>query len=330
MLTTMASLFSTVLLVTGGVEFLTDRAMRRALTQIRGEDPEVAVSDVEAATLGTGELTALTSPSLFSAHSAVVVRSIESLDPTTADELLSYAASPAPDVALVLTHGGGQKGKGVLDKLRKLAAVQEVTSSAPKPWEISRWVASEVRQLGGSISEEAAGYLVDAVGHDLRSLAAAADQLVDAATGSDGKRAPISLELVRQYFGGRAEVKGFDIADAAIDGQTALALEQLRWALNNNVAPVLITSAFASGLRSLARYGVASSKGLREAELAREVGAPPFRLKRLRAQLRGWDSTGISVAIGAVARADLDVKGASDPEYALERMVLTVTGARTA
>lgn len=324
----MASLFSTLVLVTGGVEFLTDRAMRRALTQIQEEDAETSVSEVDGSALVPGELTGLTSPSLFSSHSAVVVRGIESLDPTVADELLAYAAAPSSEVAVVLTHGGGQKGKGVLDKLRKLAAVQEVTTTAPKPWEVTRWVSTEVRQLGASITEEAAGYLVAAVGHDLRSLAAAADQLVDAATRADGRRDKISLDLVRQYFGGRAEVKGFDIADAAIDGDAALALEQLRWAINNNVAPVLITSAFASGLRSLARYGVASSKGLREAELARDVGAPPFRLKRLRAQLKGWDSTGISTAIGAVARADLDVKGAADPEYALERMVLGVVAAR--
>lgn len=324
----MASLFSTLVLVTGGVEFLTDRAMRRALTQIQEEDPETSVSEVDGSALVPGELAGLTSPSLFSSHSAVVVRGIESLDATVADELLAYAAAPSAEVAVVLTHGGGQKGKGVLDKLRKLAAVQEVTTTAPKPWEVTRWVSTEVRQLDASITEEASGYLVAAVGHDLRSLAAAADQLVDAATRADGRRDKISLDLVRQYFGGRAEVKGFDIADAAIDGDAALALEQLRWAINNNVAPVLITSAFASGLRSLARYGVASSKGLREAELAREVGAPPFRLKRLRSQLKGWDSTGISTAIGAVARADLDVKGAADPEYALERMVLGVVAAR--
>lgn len=324
----MASLFGTLLLVSGGVEFLTDRAMRRALSQIRDEDSESSVAEVDGSSVGAGELTALTSPSLFSAHSAVVVRGVEGLDATASDELLAYAEAPAPDVAVILTHGGGQKGKALLDKLRKRPAVKEVKTTAPKPWEVSRWVAGEVRHLGATISEEAAGYLVTAVGHDLRSLAAAADQLVDASTGADGTHAPISLDLVRQYFGGRAEVKGFDIADAAIDGEPALALEQLRWALNNNVAPVLITSAFASGLRSLARYGAASSKGLREAELAREVGAPPFRLKRLRAQLRGWDGAGITTAIGAVAQADLDVKGAADPEYALERMVLAVTGSR--
>src|SRR5919107_5577617 len=122
----MASLFSTVLLVTGGVEFLTDRAMRRALAQLRDEDPETSLSEIDGSAVGPGELSALTSPSLFSSHSAVVIRGVEALDATASEELLAYAAAPAPDVAVVLTHGGGQKGKVVLDKLRKLRAVSEI------------------------------------------------------------------------------------------------------------------------------------------------------------------------------------------------------------
>ena len=57
---------------------------------------------------------------------------------------------------------------------------------------------------------------------------------------------------------------------------------------------------------------------------------PPWKLRILRDQARGWDEPGLARAIRAVAQADADVKGAaSDPSYALERMVLTVTGART-
>jgi DNA polymerase-3 subunit delta len=49
----------------------------------------------------------------------------------------------------------------------------------------------------------------------------------------------------------------------------------------------------------------------------------------IREQARGWDDRGLATAITAVAQADADVKGAaSDPAYALERMVLKVTGAR--
>jgi len=330
MLSAMAtkSVFGTILLITGGAEFLSERAVQRAVGMIHHEAPEVDVAHVVASGLGAGELAALTSPSLFSSTSAIVVRELEDLDDRAQKDLLDFAAAPSPDVACVLVHSGGNKGKGVLDKLRKLAGVSEIRSAAPKPWELGAWVMSEVRSLGGSIADDAAGFLVTAVGNDLRALAGAADQLVNAATTADGRRERLDLELVRQYFGGRAEVKGFDIADAAVDGKRDVALEQLRWALGNSVAPVLITSAFASGLRSLARLG-AAPRSLGEADLAREVGAPPFRLKALRRQLSGWDGEGLSRAITAVAQADLDVKGAAgDPDYALERMVLAVTSSR--
>jgi DNA polymerase III subunit delta len=139
----------------------------------------------------------------------------------------------------------------------------------------------------------------------------------------------VTVDLVRRYFGGRAEVKGFAVADAAISGQVASALEQLRWAIGNGVVPVLITSAFASGLRALARY-TSAPRGLREGDLAREVGVPPWKLRSLRAQARGWSPSGLADAIRAVARADADVKGASgDPDHALERMVLAVAAARS-
>ena len=89
---------------------------------------------------------------------------------------------------------------------------------------------------------------------------------------------------------------------------------------------MLVTSAFASRLQGLAKYK-AASRGLREADLAREVGVP--RGRTLREQSRGWEDGGIVRAIHAVAQADADVKGAaSDAAYALERLVITVSESR--
>ena len=62
---------------------------------------------------------------------------------------------------------------------------------------------------------------------------------------------PASLNIPVLGFAGRAEATSFAVADAAIEGRTAAALEELRWALDGGVAPVLVTSAFA-GLRSAA------------------------------------------------------------------------------
>jgi DNA polymerase-3 subunit delta len=310
-----------VTLVTGPEELLNERA----LAAVRHADDESEVSDTTADQLTMGALADLAAPSLFSAIRCVVVRGLESLPDETYDGLLEYASSPSEDIGLVLVHNGGQKGSGLLAKLRKQPLVTEVKSVALKPSEYPRWVAAEARSYGARIAEDAAEQLVQAVGQDLRALAGACHQLANDFAGQ-----PLTAEVVKRYFGGRAEVKGFAVADAAIYGRRARALEELRWAIDNGTAPVLVTSAFASGLRGLARLKGAS-RGLRDGDLAREVGVPPWKLRTLREQARGWDDAGLVRAIQAVAQADAEVKGAaSDASYALERLVISVSEARAA
>ncbi|WP_456696364.1 DNA polymerase III subunit delta [Aeromicrobium sp. P5_D10] len=321
----MASAFGKILLITGNAEFLADRTRLKATKVVTAEQPEVEIATSTSSGLQPGELAGLTSPSLFSDASAVVLTELQDLPDVAQTELLAYVADPSPDVAVILVHSGGQKGKGLLDKLRKVSSVTEVKVEQPKyERDYAQWIYGEVRSLGASIDEEAAALLVAAVGQDLRALAGAADQLV----ANLEKGTAISASLVRQYFGGRADVRGYEIADATIDGRINIALEQARWAETAKVAPVLITSAMATGLRSLAK--LASAPGsMRDNELAGHIGVPPFKIRALRGQLRGWEPAGLAAAIAAVAQADLDVKGgAADPAFAVERMVLQVAAQR--
>ena len=39
---------------------------------------------------------------------------------------------------------------------------------------------------------------------------------------------------------------------------------------------------------------------------------PPWKLKSMRSQARGWDQAGLATALKVVAVADADVKGAAD------------------
>jgi DNA polymerase-3 subunit delta len=311
-----------VVLVTGPEELLNQRAVEAAVAAVRDADPESEVSETSADQLSIAALGDLAAPSLFSSIRCVVVRGLEDLPEDSHTGLLDYAAAPAEEVGLLLVHSGGQRGSGLLTRLRKLPTVREVKSTSLKPSEMSRFVAAEVRSQGGRIAEDAADLLVQAVGSDLRALAGAAHQL-----SSDFPGEPLTAAVVRRYFGGRAEVKSFAIADAALAGRADQALEELRWAIDNGTAAVLVTSAFASGLRGLARFS-AAPRGMREADLAREAGVPPWKLRVLREQARGWGEEGLGVAVTAVARADADVKGAAgDTAYSLERMVLAVSRA---
>ncbi len=317
------SVLGRVTLVTGKEEFLGERTVGAIRAVVREHDAEAEVSETMAADLTLGTLGEMAAPSLFSTVRCVVVRGLENLPEESVDGLLGYAAAPADDVALVLLHGGGPKGSGVLTKLRKLPGVTESRSAELKPSEFPGFVTAEVRRHGGTIEPEAAKSLVEAIGQDLRALASAANQLTH---DFGGER--LTADRVSRYFGGRADAKSFAVADAAFSGRPERALEELRWALDGGTAAVLVTSAFAGSARGLARFR-AADRGLREADLAREVGVPPWKLRTLRQQAAGWSDAGLARVIRAVAQADADVKGAAgDASYALERLVLTVTGLR--
>lgn len=277
--------------------------------------------EIAAVAFTPGEFTQLVSPSLFGERKVVVLRAAQDLAAANVKAVTAYLADPADEVALVLTHAGGAKGKALLDAVRKGGAAVVDCAKLTKPGDRLAFVRHEFRAAGCVAGEDAARALIDAVGSDLRELAAACSQLAADATG------PVDEAFVARYYSGRAETTGFVVADRAVEGRPAEALEALRWALSTGVAPVLITSALAQGVRSIARLGGAP-RGMRPADLARELGMPPWKIDRVRSQLRGWSPDGIGRALRAVAEADAAVKGGGDdPAYALERAVLAITGA---
>ncbi len=315
-----------VTLVVGEEEFLVDRAVHDLVAAARDAAAGGDVHDLAAAELGPGELASLTSPSLFGGGCVVVLRSAQNASKDVAAELARYAKNPAPDVALVLTHAGGAKGKELLAAARGSGARVIECPKVTRFAERLDFIRSEFRRAGARADDGAARALLDAVGSDLRELAAACDQL--AADTQDAKGGIDEADVAR-YYRGRAEATGFTVADRAVEGHLAPSLEQLRWALATGVSPVLICSALAQGVRLLGRVGSAP-RGASSASLAAEVGAPPWKIDRVRQQLRGWHPDGIARALHAVAEADAQVKGeAVSAAYALERAVRRIVAARS-
>ena len=173
---TTADYLGTTTLITGSDEFMAERTINRARRAICRTDHDADVSELAAAALGPGAIAEISSPSLFASIRCVVVTALEDLPGDAVDPLVSYVANPAPDVALLLHHTGGVKGKAVLDKLRE-AGIVEVKATPMKKWELPGWLVGEFRHHKATIGESAAAALVDAVGEDVRALAGAADQL---------------------------------------------------------------------------------------------------------------------------------------------------------
>jgi DNA polymerase-3 subunit delta len=285
--------------------------------------PPLDVHDVRAAELGHGDLDLLTAPSLFGGGCVVIVRSAQDAGKEVAAQLIRHAAAPVPEVILVLTHAGGAKGKALLASLAGEGA-QRIDCPAIKRFgERIDFLRAEFSRAGRKADEAGLRALLDAVGTDLRDLAAACSQLAADTTGV------IGAAVVARYYRGRAEASGFTVADRTLEGKLPEALEQLRWALSTGTSPVLVTSALAQGVRALGRVGTAS-RGKGADALAAETGLPPWKIDKVRQQLRGWAPEGVARAHSVVAAADAQVKGESaSAGYALERAIRVIVDCRS-
>lgn len=315
-----------VTLVTGSEELLVDRAVAEVVAAARAEEPATQTYDLVATEVDPGRLVELSSPSLFGERRVLVLRGVEAAGKAMAAATVELMRDPPEDVILVLVHSGGNRGRTLLDAATEVGA-RRVDCPAVKQYrDRLDFVTGEARRAGGTMTSDGARALLDAVGTDLRELAMACAQLVaDTGGGPDGT-VRIDAGVVARYYTGRAEATSFTVADRAVEGRTADALEQLRWALAVGVAPVLVTSALAQGVRSIAR--VRAAKSTRPADLARELGMPPWKVDRARKQARTWTDAAITASLHAVAEADAQVKGeAADASYALERAVVTVARA---
>ena len=322
--------------IVGEEELLVERAVSAAValatTTTTADDAAPAdrvdggagggVHDVAAAGLTVGELSGLTAPSLFGGDCVVVIRSAQDAGKDLSAALVRLAASPAPDVFLIITHAGGAKNKALLADLLSAGARRVDCPSIKRFGERMDFLRGEFRRSGRKADDGGLRALLDAVGTDLRDLAAASSQLSADTTGV------INQAAVARYYQGRAEATGFSVADKACEGNLAGALEQLRWALATGTSPVLISSALAQGLRTLGLVG-SVGRGLSPNALAAELGMPPWRIDKARQQLSGWTSEGLAAAHAAVAEADVQVKGeGASPGYALERAISTIVACR--
>ena len=145
----------------------------------------------------------VTSPSLFAEDKVVVVDGLERAGEELLDDVTAYLAAPPAEVVLVLRHGGGQRGKKLLDALRAAGVPTVACDVIKSDGDKTAFVTAELRRAGRRADAQAVRALVDAVGSDLRELAASCAQLVADTTGLIGP------EAVERYYGGRIEATGF-------------------------------------------------------------------------------------------------------------------------
>ncbi|MDO9396169.1 MAG: DNA polymerase III subunit delta [Herbiconiux sp.] len=314
---------SPVVLVSGTETFLAERAIRQLRDLLKAEDPSLEITDIDAASYLPGELLSLASPSLFGEPRMLRVGSVEKCSDAFIDDAIAYLSYPADDTYVVLRHGGGVRGKKLLEAVRaaERVAIEVVCTELKRDSDRYEFAAAEFRAAGKRVSPGALRTLVSAFTDDLAELSAACAQLVSDSADE------VTEVTVERYYAGRVETNAFAVADSAIAGNYGDALALLRHALASGADPVPMVAAFAMKLRTMAKVlGTRGASG----QLASQLGMAPWQVDRARRDLGGWTSEGLGRSIQVLAETDENVKGASrDPVFALEHMISVVSSRGT-
>lgn len=302
-------------LILGDEELLVERAIGQVLAAVRAEagSADVPVDRLRAGEVEAGELAELLSPSLFADERVVVLEAAGEAGKDAVALIAATAADIPPGTVLVVVHSGAGRAKALAGQLRELGAQVHTCARITKAAERADFVRAEFRELKVRVDDGCVTALLDAVGSDIRELASACSQLV-ADTGGH-----VDAIAVRRYHSGKAEVKGFDVADRAVVGDVAGATEALRWAMIRGEPHVVLADALAEAIHTIARVGPKSGDPYR---LAGELGMPPWRVQKAQKQSRYWTRESVAAAVRLVAALNADVKGAAaDADYALEAAV---------
>ena len=308
---------SPILLIHGGESVLADRALAEALA-LRGEF-ERTVLDGSGLELGRyGEAVA---PSLFADKRVVVLKDLQDVVSEVQEEIESLFDQLDPNLHVIFIHKGGVKGKGLLDKIKKLKPEIITCDPMKKASDKEDFVRQEFARHGRKISTAAVTALVDATGSDTRELAAACSQI---SFDTNAGKAVIDEEDIAKYYQGRIEATGFDVADATLSGNPTAALVALRNALDSGTDPIMIVSALTSSIRTLAKVSGAP-RNANAFQLAGSLGLAPWQIDKARRQLSKWSPALIAFSVQELSKADVAIKGAeADPLYALERSVVSI------
>lgn len=324
-----------ITLAIGGEPLLIDRAVEEAVAAVREEHPGAQLVAVDAGDHehAPAAIAQAMSPTLFGDITILLLRGLDGADEETGTALLAALADLPEDTYLIVTHPGVVKGKALLEAVRKAGAQQMDCAVVKKGRATEDFLVKELRRHRRRMEPEAIRALQEAVGQDLRMLAAAAAQLAQ-----DVDHDPITLADVRLRYSGVAEVSGFAIADAVWDRSPEQALLLLRQAMqSSDSVHVPTVAAIASGLRAIVRVA-GLGPGASEADAAREAGVPPWKVRTLRRQWSLWsgDQRRLAAAVISLADADAAIKGGvgsaldvAQKEAAIERLVL-VSGRRAA
>ena len=227
------------------------------------------------------------------------------------EALIHYIQAPSPSTVLVI-HGSGIDGRSRLVNACKKGNYAFKFEALKKDDEAVVFVLGEARARRRGMAREAAAALVAAVGTGRSELLGALEQaMLHAGEGA------VSLADVEVMVARTREGNIFHLTDAVGRGDATAAL-------------AVLAQMFASGEKDTGTAMQVLAMLTRQVRLiftakvggADAIKLPPFLLRGLESQARGYTEARLRTAYASLVRLDRDLKGGSHVAYATPLMAL--------
>jgi DNA polymerase-3 subunit delta len=252
----------------------------------RVDDPDAVAAALSTLSFGTGTR-------------YVMVDGVEGWKAAALAPLERELAAPPPETVLVLIARGKPQAK--LAKAVESAGGELREYSAPKPWELPKWVAERAQEEGLQLDKAAASALVGVVGSSQQRLSREVEKLALMAHPTT----QLNAEQVERLAAGDAGAQAYDIADALVDGDLEQTLRLTEDIVERGERPGRLIYPLLNRLREVHRASELLEAGVSEADVGKALKLRPWIAKRILPQAKKADRDALER--GLCALADLEV-----------------------
>ncbi len=234
--------------------------------------------------------------------------------------LVEYVPRMPETTTLVLLDDDVQARNALLTAIGPLGKVEHFT--LPSERDVPGWVMSRAKKIGLKLDAPAARVLAELIGPDPLTLASELEKLLAYSADNVVRDAD-----VRELVSRAKEHKGYELADAVLEGQGAKAARVLNELLEDGAVAAVVLSTVAGRYRRIAIVRDMLDRSEPGTAIARRIGAKMgFGLDKLIDQAQRTPYAAIRDAYTRLIQAELDLKrgttgGLMDDRLALELAV---------
>jgi DNA polymerase-3 subunit delta len=203
---------------------------------------------------------------------------------------------------------------GELNSLSKallpaIAAVGGVVheTDAPGGRNLAGWVADQLQAAGLSVDGRARTRIVEVLGEDAGALVG----LIEVLKGAFGPDVTLGPDDIEPFLGPAGGVAPWDLTDAIDAGDVAVALDRLERMMGaGGRHPLAIMATLQSHYTRMMRLDGAGARGEKDAAQVLGLKGSTFPAKKALTQSQRLGGAGVRRAVGLLAEADVDLRGA--------------------